>query len=134
MDKKRVAEVMAAHAEGLAGRRETMQQIHLTSRERRRLTPLFQVAERLQQNMQPVSPSAAFVHSLGKELADNAKRQIAMTRRLRRAVLIGAAALGSLLSVASVVGAIVFVIVRSRARANARTIHAPTSQAGSAPA
>lgn len=126
MNEERMAEVLAAHTEGLAGRPEIIQQINVTDEERGRLAPLFQLAERLQQRMQPVQPSAVFVHSLGKELMNNAKRQIALTKRLRRGVMIGAAALGSLVSIASVVGAIVFVVARLRARAQARTVHAPT--------
>jgi hypothetical protein len=73
-----------------------------------------------------VEPSAAFVRSLGKELVDSAKRQITLKKRVRRAVVIGAATLGSLVSIASVVGAIIFVIARLRARAQARTLQAPT--------
>ena len=134
MNKKRMVKVLAAHSEGLTGRQEAIQQINITDEERHRLAPLFQLAERLQQSMQPVQPSATFVRSLGRELADNAKRQIALTKRLRRAMLIGAAALGSLLSIASVVGAILFVIARLRARAQARAIHAPTGYTEGAPA
>lgn len=122
MNEKRVAQVLSVHADGLAGRPEAMQQINLTGAERDQLTHLFQLAERLHQNMRPVQPSAAFVRSLGKELVNNAKHQVALTKRLRRAVLIGAAAIGSLLSIASVVGAIVFVLVRWRERAHIRTI------------
>jgi hypothetical protein len=126
MDERRLAEVSAAHAEGLIGYPEAMQQIHITDEEHNRLAPLFELAERLQQSMQPVQPSAAFVCSLGKELVASAKRQITLTKRLRRGALIGAAALGSLLSIASVVGAIVFVVARLRARAQTRAVHAPT--------
>jgi hypothetical protein len=126
MDEKRLAEVSAAHAEGLIGYPEAMQQIHITDEEHSRLAALFELAERLQQSMQPVQPSAAFVRSLGKELVASAKRQITLTKRLRRGALIGAAALGSLLSIASVVGAIVFVVARLRARAQTRAIHAST--------
>ncbi|RLC58318.1 MAG: hypothetical protein DRI79_09600 [Chloroflexi bacterium] len=121
-----MAEVLAAHAEGLIGRPEAMQRLDMTAEERSRLTPLFQLAERLRQSMQPVRPSAAFVRSLGRELVDNARRQVALAKRLRRAAMIGAAALGSLVSIASVVGAIVFVVARLRARAQARALHAPT--------
>jgi len=127
MDERRLAEVSAAHAEGLIGHPQAMQQIRLTDEERQRLAPLFELAERLQQSMQPVQPSAAFVRSLGQELVASAKRQITVTKRLRRGALIGAATLGSLLSIASVVGAIVFVVARLRARAQTRAIHAPTS-------
>jgi len=134
MNEKRAAQVLATHTEGLIGQREAVRQINMTDEERGRLAPLFQLAERLQQSMPLVQPSAVFVHSLGKELMDNAKRQITLTKRLRRAMLIGAAALGSLLSIASVVGAIVFVVARLHARTQARAIHAPTGQTGSAPA
>ena len=126
MDEKRTAQVLSAHADGLAGRPEAVQQISLTDTERDQVVPLFQLAERLHQNMQPVQPSAAFVRSLGKELVNNAKHQVALAKRLRKAVLIGAAATGSLLSIASVVGAIVFVMVRWRERAHTRVIQTPT--------
>lgn len=126
MSEERVAEVLAAHAEELLGRPGAMQEIHVTKVERERLAPLFRLAERIQQDMQPVQPSADFVRSLGKELVGGAKRQIALTKRLRRAALIGAAAIGSILSIASVIGAIVFVIARLRAQSQAQTAHAPT--------
>ena len=126
MNEKREAEVLTAHADELIGRSEAMQQISPTGGECGRLAPLFQLAEQLRHSMQPVQPSTAFVRNLGKELVSNAQRQIALTKRLKRAALIGAAALGSLLSIASVAGAIIFVVVRWRARAQARTIQAPT--------
>lgn len=126
MNKKRIVKVLAAHAEELTSRPETIQQISITDEERRRLAPLFQLAEQLHQDMQPVQPSAAFVRSLGRELVDSAKRQVTLKKRLRRALVIGAAAVGSLVSIASVVGAIVFVIARLRARAQARALQAPT--------
>jgi hypothetical protein len=126
MNDEHVAEVLVAHTERLIDQPEAIQEIHMTEEERGRLAPLFQLAERLQQSMQPIQPSAAFVRGLGKELVNSARRRIALTRRLRRAALIGAAALGSLLSIASVVGAIVFLVARLRARAQAQAIRAPT--------
>jgi hypothetical protein len=125
MNEKRTAEVLAAHADGLIGQAGGVLPGDVTADERSRLVPLFQLAERLQQSMQPVRPSAAFVKSLGKELANSAKHQVVLAKRARRGVLIGAAAVGSLVSVASVVGAIVFVVARLRARAQARAVHAP---------
>ena len=125
MNKKRVDKILSAHADGLTGRLEAMGQINPTDAERDQLTPLLQLAERLHRNMQPVQPSAAFVRSLGQELMNNARHQVVLTKRLRKSVLIGAAAIGSLLSIASLVGAIVFVIVRWRERAHARAIQAP---------
>jgi hypothetical protein len=124
MDRKRAAEVLSAHAEELLGRPKAMQQASPTKEEVGQLTPLFQLAEQVHRTMRPVQPSAAFVHNLGKELMDGARRQVALTKRLRRAVLIGAAAVGSLLSIASVIGAVVFLIVRWRERAQARAMQA----------
>jgi hypothetical protein len=127
MTEEHVAGVLAAYTDGLIGKPETVQPIPITDEEHGRLAPLFQLAGRLQQSMRPVQPSAAFVRNLRRELADNARRRIALTKRLRRSALIGAAALGSLLSIASVVGAIVFVVARLRARAQeTRAIQAPT--------
>jgi hypothetical protein len=124
MDKKRAAEVLSAHAEELLGRPQAMRQVSPTREEISQLTPLFQIAKQVHKTMQPVQPSAVFVHNLGQELIDGAKHQLALTKRLRRAVLIGAAAVGSLLSIASVIGAIVFLIVRLRERAQARAVQA----------
>ncbi len=126
MSEERMSEALAAHAEALIGRGEAIQPTGITDEEYSQLAPLFQLAERIQQHMQPVQPSAVFVRNLGKELVDNARRQIALTKRLRRALLIGAAALGSLLSIASVVGAVIFVVMRLRARAQARALQVPT--------
>ncbi len=121
-DNRRTTAVLAAHADGLIGRPEAIRQMGVTDQEREELAPLFQVAEQLHQVMRPVQPSAAFVRSLGKELTLNARRQIAATKQVRKRLLIGAAAVGSLVSVASVVGAIVFFIARWRARSHARTV------------
>lgn len=125
MRKKRAANVLIAHADELIGRPKAMHNLEVTDAERAQLAPLFQVAERLRNDMILVKPSAAFIHSLGKELANTAKHQIAVTRRMRRGVLIGAAAVGSLVSIASIVGAIVLVVMRLRARAQARAVHIP---------
>ncbi len=119
MNKKRTVNALSIHADGLIGKSTDTQQINLTDVERSQLTPLFQLAERLQ-NMPTVQPSPAFARSLGKELANNAKQQIVLTKRMRRGVLIGAATVGSLVSIASVVGAAVFVFVRWRERAQAQ--------------
>ncbi len=132
MNKKRTVEALSIHADRLIGKPVGIQQINLTGVERSQLTPLFQLAERLHQNMPSVQPSPAFARSLGKELADNAKQQIVLTKRLRRAVLIGAAAVGSLVSIASVVGAGVFVFVRWRERAQARSIQVTGGHPGMA--
>ena len=125
MKENRMTEALAAHADELLGQPGTAQPVDTTGEEYGQVAPLFQLAERLRRNMQPVQPSAIFVRSLGKELAASAQHQVALAKRTRRGVLIGAAAVGSLVSIASVVGAIVFVVARMRARAEARAAHAP---------
>ncbi len=120
MNEERTEEILAAHAEALLGRPENLSQTNVTDEEQQELAPLFTLAEQLNQNMSPVQPSAAFVRSLGKELANSAQRQVAASQRMRRGVLIGAATVGSLVSIASVVGAVVYLISRLRARSHAQ--------------
>jgi hypothetical protein len=116
MKDRRTDEILSAHTEALFGHSEELWQVDLTDEEQDELGPLFTLAERLQHSLPPVQPPAAFAHSLGKELAGSARHQIAAARRLRRGVLIGAATVGSLVSIASVIGAIVYIISRLRAR------------------
>ncbi len=120
--KKQIVEALAAHADSLvAGTTAAPPPVVLTAEEQAQVAPLMQLAVQLHRQMQPVHPSAAFVQSLGRELVANARQQVSFSRRLRRATLIGAAAVGSLLSIASVIGAIVFVVVRRRTRAQMAT-------------
>ena len=120
MNERRTDEILSAHAEALLGHQQAMLRAGVTDTEQHELAPLFTLAEQLHQSMPPVQPSAAFVHSLGKELASSAQHQIAAAKRMRRGVLIGAATVGSLVSIASVVGAIIYVISRFRARSHAQ--------------
>lgn len=122
-----MVKLLAAHGDGLLGRRGTPVALGETDQERDEMMPLYQLAERLQRSAQPVQPAPSFVRSLKRELVDQARRQVVATRRARRSLLIGAAALGSVLSVASVVGAIVFLVPRLRARSHGRVVPAPTS-------
>jgi hypothetical protein len=126
MNEERRKRMLTTHPEQLTDEPEAVQWIDTNDEEKRRAAALLQLAERLQQSMQPVQPSTDFVRGLGRDLVDRARRQVRLANRLRRAALIGAATLGSLLSIASVVGAVVFVVVRLRARAQARAIQAPT--------
>jgi len=95
------------------------------SRDRTRLKPqnqqqagaLMSTAERLKQALVPVDPSAAFVRRLGRELVEAARRQQERGQRIRRGVVIGAAALGSALSVA---GVVTLVLLRRRAHLRPR--------------
>jgi hypothetical protein len=120
MNEERTDEILAAHAEALLGRPESLSQAHVTDEEQDELAALLTLAEQLRESMPPVQPQAAFVHSLGKELAGSAQHQIAASQRMRRGVLIGAATVGSLVSIASLVGAIIYVISRFRARSHAQ--------------
>jgi hypothetical protein len=120
MDKRRTDEILSAHAEALLGHPQSLLQADVTDEEQYELAPLFALAEQLRQSMSPVQPSAAFVRSLGKELANSAQYQVAASKRMRRGVLIGAATVGSLVSIASVVGAIIYLISRFRGRSHAQ--------------
>lgn len=83
----------------------------LPPEEAERLRPLV---SQLQHTMSPVEPSAAFVRRLGQELREAARRQQTASRRFRRVVVIGAATLGSLLSV---LGVVTLLLRRRRAQA-----------------
>jgi hypothetical protein len=120
-DERRADEVLAAHAEALIGHQEAMEQIHVTDSEQAQLASLFDLAKHLQESMPPVRPPSGFVHSLSRELSRSAQHQIAAAKRLRRRILIAAAAVGSLISIASIVGAIILVVSHLRARSRAST-------------
>ena len=127
MNRKRAAEVLAAHANRLIGRPGGLGQAHMTDQERDQMTDLFRLAERLWKSMPSVRPPQAFVRSLKRELVADAGRQATLPKRARRSILIGAAAVGSVLSVASLVGVIVVLVTRLRARADGRVAPVPTS-------
>jgi hypothetical protein len=83
------------------------------------ITALSGLAERLSEVLQPVRPSAAFVQSLGRELVRDAASRVEAWKRRRRSVTIIAAVAGALLSLASLVGAIVYLTSRSRTHTEA---------------
>jgi hypothetical protein len=121
MKDRRADDILSAHAEALLGHPEKLSETDLTDEEHGELDPLFALAQQLQQSLPPVQPPASFAHSLGKELAGSAQHQIAAARRMRRSILIGAATVGSLLSIASVIAAIIYIISRLRSRPQAQT-------------
>lgn len=127
MNEKSILEALAAHAERLTGHTDDGQQTKLTDQEQEQLTPLFQLAEQLHASMPRVQPPATFVRSLRKEMMEQTARQFALKKRRRRTVVIGAATAGSLVSIASLVGAIAFVVARLRARAQAQAIPVQTA-------
>jgi hypothetical protein len=114
MKDRRANEILSAHTEALFGHPEEFLQIDMTDAEQDELAPLFTLAEQLRQSLPPVQPPVTFAHSLGRELAGSAQHQVAAAQRMRRGVLIGAATVGSLVSIASVIGAIVYIISRLR--------------------
>lgn len=105
MEEQRATQALAAHADRLIGR--PGETVRLTPDEAEQLRPLMDVAEHVKATLIPVEPSAAFVRTLGRELVEAARHQQTAARRLRRGLVIGAAAVGSALSVAGVVALIV---------------------------
>jgi len=75
------------------------------------LSSLLAVAELVQETLVPVQPNPDFVRGLGKSLLTSARQgRKALTARTRRAAVIGATVFGSLISAASVIGIIVYVL------------------------
>jgi len=119
-----VVEVLAAHADHLMGNgAESEEYLNLFPAYRAELTPLLGIAERVKAALVPVSPSTAFEAGLKQDLMaaaiKRAEGKEKKTRGLllrRRGVLIGAAAVGSALSVAGIVAAL---LLRQRAIARA---------------
>lgn len=78
---------------------------------------LVELAQRLRQVLVPVKPQAAFVGRLREELLEASRVRQASGRRWRRGLVIAAAVVGS---VASVAGVITLVVLRRRSSAQAR--------------
>jgi hypothetical protein len=75
------------------------------------LAVLMQLAEQTQRALAPVEPSPAFVNHLGRQLVSKmSEGSREMSRRARRAALIVAAALGSVVSVVSAIGVVIYLI------------------------
>jgi hypothetical protein len=84
----------------------------MTSKQRHVLGPLLRLAEMLAETLVLVEPSPSFVQKLGQELALAATRsQLSLLERYRKAILVGAATLGSALSV---VGLVLLYVLRQR--------------------
>lgn len=124
MAKGNVAEALAAHSVGLKGDVGVGQAEQLDDGQREELAALALLAQRLREALQPVEPPAGFVRSLQRELARASPRQATTDRNPRRTALVAAAAVGSLISVASVVGAVVYFATRRRMRTHARPARA----------
>jgi hypothetical protein len=119
-----VVEVLAAHADHLTSDGpESDDYLKLFPAYRAELKPLLKIAERVRAALVPVRPSPAFEAGLKQDLLEAAiqraeereeKKRVSFLRR--RGVLIGAAAVGSVLSVAGIVAAL---LLRQRAMARA---------------
>jgi hypothetical protein len=113
MDARVEREILAAHADRLnQGLRGTAAYPQMTSKQRHVLAPLLYLAEILAEALVLVEPSPSFVQKLGQELALAATRsQLSLLERYRKAILVGAATLGSALSV---VGLVLLYLLRQR--------------------
>jgi hypothetical protein len=114
MDRRTIADILAAHADRLTwGRPQVEASPEVGDDQLSTLGPLMRVAERVQSALAPVQPSPAFVRQLGQQLiATTAYSRKAVTVRTRKAILIVAAALGSVVSIASAVGVVIWLIRR----------------------
>lgn len=124
MTEQRVVELLAAHADSLVGRPQSLRHAAPAPQEREQLAPLFGFAEELKARIAPVQPSPAFAQSLKRELLEHHALYTARAKRTRRSVVIGAVAAGSVLSIASLITAIVLVVSRARSRSGARAVTA----------
>lgn len=116
MRDKVMTEVLAAHANYLVGDETNSEDyLNLFPAYRAELAPLLRIAERVKAVLVPVTPSPAFEAGLKQDLLAAAirraeergtGRQVSFFRR--RWVLIGAAAVGSALSVAGIVAAVLW--------------------------
>ena len=116
MPSNMVAEVLAAHADHLMGNQVNSEEyLSLFPAYRAELAPLLRLAERVKAALVPVTPSPTFEAELKQELLA-AALQRAVKRHVkqpvpflrRRGFLIGAAAVGSALSVAGIVAALLW--------------------------
>jgi hypothetical protein len=124
MTEQRVVELLAAHADALVGCPQALQRANPSPQEREQVASLFGLAEELKQRLVPVRPAPAFAQSLKRELIEHHSLYATRAERTRRTVVIGAVAAGSVLSLASIVTAIVLVVSRSRSRSGARALTA----------
>ena len=113
-------EILAVHADRLnAGLRGSAAYPPMMAEQHRFLAPLLHLAEWLSEVLVMVEPSPVFVQKLGQELAQTAAwSQLSLFERYRKAILVGAATLGSALSLA---GLVLFYLFRQRDAAQSTT-------------
>jgi esterase/lipase len=127
MNEERIAQALAAYVDDYEyehkyeNDEESKQAVRrLTESERKQLTSLTELSNRLQQRMHPVSPSPAFVQSLRDELVEEAEHHLSAREKRRRIAMISAAVAGSVVSIASVIGTIIVVVKWLRTRTRSR--------------
>lgn len=120
MNEQMMAEVLASHADRLLqGEAREAEYLALFPEYREELEPLLALARQTKEVLASVRPSEAFRNRLRQELLTSAKEESgapASTERprWRQPWVIGAAALGSVISVASAVGVVTY-LRRSKA-------------------
>jgi hypothetical protein len=120
MNEQMMAEVLAAHADQLLrGEAREAEYLALFPEYRKELEPLLALARQTKETLASVRPSEAFRKRLRQELLTAAKQETEASAsterpRWRQPWVIGAAALGSVISVASAVGVITY-LRRSKA-------------------
>lgn len=118
MDERVIADILAVHADRInQGRRGAAVLRDVGAEQLSSLGPLMRLAERLQSTLTPVQPDPAFVRQLGRRLiTTSSEGRKVMTARTRKVIVIVAAVLGSVVSLASAVGVIIY-LIRHRTRA-----------------
>jgi hypothetical protein len=115
MSENVLVEVLAAHADHLMDDGDSKNYLTLFPAHRAELAPLLRIAEQVKAVLVPVTPTPAFEAGLKQDLLAAAiqraeeqskKKRVSFLRR--RGVLIGAAAIGSVLSVAGIVAALLW--------------------------
>ena len=107
MADKVLTEILAAHADALSQKRVNrdmyLRQVS-NSKQHEELESLLRLTEQLERTLVPVQPSPAFVKNLIRQLVVTSDKELARPARgYRRWMFIGAAAVGSLLSVVGIV-------------------------------
>ena len=126
MDDRTIADILSAQADRLIeGHRGEAVLDRQGLEPAESLAPLMKLAELVEGSMRPVEPSPVFVQSLSRQLAAKWTRgSREMNRRARRATFVVAAALGSVVSVISAVGIVVYLLRHRERRAVARYLDA----------
>ncbi len=128
MDNRIAAEILAAHADKLnQGPVKRADLPYAGYANLPSIGSLLDLAERIQAVLVPVQPDPAFVRQLGQQLViASSTNHRATTERTRRAVVVGAAVLGSAVSLASAVGVAAY-LLRHRGRPHTRAAASPSN-------